>query len=136
MRKVRTEVPDIGELGPFVALHREQRAQLRRLLTPIPVAAGEVLIECGSPPREFGFIADGEVLVSDADGTELAVLGPGAIVGELALLRDAPTGARVTTLTPVVIYVGNRREFHAMLEVSPEIDVYVSHIALARLRAA
>ena len=85
MRKVRTEVPDIGELGPFVRCSREQRAQVRRLLTPIPVAAGEVLIECGAPPREFGVIADGEVVVSAPDGTELAVLGPGAIVGELAL---------------------------------------------------
>ena len=66
MRKVRTEVPDIGELGPFVRCTREQRAQLRRLLTPIPMAAGEVLIECGSPPREFGFIADGEVVVERA----------------------------------------------------------------------
>jgi CRP-like cAMP-binding protein len=74
--------------------------------------------------------------VSAPDGTELAVLGPGAIIGELALLQDVPTGAQVTTLTPAVIYVGNRREFQAMLEVSPEIDVYVSHIALARLRAA
>ena len=136
MRKVRTDVPDIGELGPFARCSREQRAQLRRLLTPVPVAAGEVLIECGVPPREFGVIADGEVVVSAPDGTELAVLGPGAIVGELALLRDVPAGAWVTTLTPVVVYVGNRREFQAMLEVSPQIDLYVSHMALARLRAA
>jgi CRP-like cAMP-binding protein len=136
MRQVQTVVPDIGELGPFVTCSREQRARLRRLLTPIPVAAGEVLIECGAPPREFGVIADGEVLVTDRDGNELAVLGPGAIVGELALLRDVPTGARVTTLTPVVVYVGNRREFQAMLEVSAAIDIYVSHVALTRLWAA
>jgi CRP-like cAMP-binding protein len=136
MRQVRTAVPDIGELRPFARCTREQRARLRSLLTPIPVAAGEVLIEYGAPPREFGVIADGEVLVTALDGTELAVLGPGAIVGELALLRDVPTTARVTTLTPVVVYVGNRREFQAMLEVSPEIDLYVSHMALARLLAA
>jgi CRP-like cAMP-binding protein len=135
MRKVHTVVPDIGALGPFVTCSREQQARLRSLLTPIPVAAGEVLIECGAPPREFGVIADGEVLVTAPDGTELAVLGPGAIIGELALLRDVPTRAWVTTLTPVVVYVGNRREFQAMLEISPEIDVYVSHLALARLRA-
>src|SRR6476619_4431198 len=84
MRKVQTVVPDIGALGPFATCTREQRARLRRLLTPIPVAAGEVLIECGAQPREFAVIADGEVLVTAPDGTELAVLGPGAIVGELA----------------------------------------------------
>ena len=136
MRKVPTVIPDVRELGPFVGRTREQLARVRSLLTPIPVAAGQVLIECGAPPREFAVIADGEVLVSDPDGNEVAVLGPGAIIGELALLRDPPTGARVTSLTPVVVYVGNRREFQAMLEVSSEIDLYVSHLALARLRAA
>ena len=133
MRQVQTVIPDLAELGPFVGCTRDELTRLRSLLTPIPVAAGQVLIECGAPPREFGVVADGEVLVSGPDGDELAVLGPGAIIGELALLRDVPTGARVTSLTPAVIYVCTRREFHAMLEVSPDIDIYVSHVALARL---
>ena len=129
-------VPDIGELGPFAACTREQRARLRRLLTPIPVAAGEVLIECGAPPREFGVIADGEVVVSAPDGAELAVLGPGAIVGELALLRDVPTGRpgddadagrRLRRQPPRV--PGDARGL-------PGDRLYVSHVALARLRAA
>ena len=47
------------------------------------------------------------------------MLGPGEIVGELGLLRDDTTGATVTTLTPVIAYVGNPREFASLLDVAP-----------------
>jgi CRP/FNR family transcriptional regulator, cyclic AMP receptor protein len=136
MRRDPTLIPDVGELALFAHCSRIERARIRSLLTAILVPAGEVLIEQGAPPREFAVIADGEVAVTDADGVELAVLGPGAIVGELGLLRDMPTGATVTTLTPVVVYVGNRREFLAMLEASPDVDRRVLHVAIDRLRAS
>ena len=59
MRTVPTEIPDLGELGPFARCSREQLARLRSLLTPSPIAAGEVVIECGAQPREFAVIAAG-----------------------------------------------------------------------------
>ena len=92
------------------------------------------MLDCGAPPRQFAVIADGEVAVTDDAGAELAVLGPGSIVGELSLLRDAPTAAGVRTLTPVVAYVGNRVEFQAMLDAAPALDRRVTHLALDRLR--
>ena len=88
------------------------------------------------PAREFAVIADGEVAVTDAAGHEVAVLGPGEIVGELGLLRNDTTGAAVTTLTPVVAYVGNPREFASLLGVAPAIDHRVTRTALSRLRAS
>ena len=135
-RAVATTIPDVRQLGLFALCNRYQLDRVRRLLTPVAVAAGEVLIEIDAPPREFAIIADGEVSVTDARGMELAVLGRGAIVGEIALLHDVPTAARVTTLTPTVVYVGNRIEFRALLEVSPAIDHHVLSVALDRLRAA
>ncbi len=136
MRRPPTLIPDVGDLSLFARCSRQQLARVRSLLTPILVPAGKVLIDYGAPPREFVVIADGEVSVVDEYGTELAVLGPGAIVGELGLLRDTPASATVTTLTPVVAYVGNRREFQAMLDTSTEIDRRVVHVALDRLRWA
>ena len=64
------------------------------------------------------------------------MLGPGEIVGELGLLRNDITGATVTTLTPVVAYVGNPREFASLLGVAPAIDHRVTRTALSRLRAS
>jgi CRP-like cAMP-binding protein len=129
-------IPDVADLDLFARCSRLELARVRSLVTAVLVPAGKVLIECGAPAREFIVIADGEVSVTDERDVELAVLGPGSIVGELGLLRDTCAGATVTTLTPVVAYVGNRREFKALLETSPLIDRRILHTAIERLRWA
>lgn len=129
-------IPDVADLALFAGCDRHELAQIRSLVTAIRLPAGEVVIECGDAPRQFAVIADGEVAVSDEGGRELAVLGAGTIVGELGLLRDVPAGATVRTLTPVVVYVGNRAEFLAMLDAAPRLDRRVAHLALDRLRTA
>lgn len=85
--------------------HREFRSELarvERLLTVVRLPIGCELITAGQAASEFAVIAGGEVAVADRRGRELAVLGPGEIVGELGLLRNLPTGASVTTLTPLI----------------------------------
>ena len=62
----------------------------RRKLEP-----GENLVEQGSPGDELYLLIDG-VLAVDVDGEEVGEIGPGAIVGERALLED---GTRKATLT-------------------------------------
>jgi CRP-like cAMP-binding protein len=131
-----TVIPAVGDLAIFAGCGRAQLALVESLLTAILLPAGAELIRAGVPAREFAVIADGEVAVTDAGGHEVAVLGAGEIVGELGLLRDDITGADVTTLTPVVAYVGNRREFASLLGVAPAIDHRVTRTALSRLRAS
>lgn len=134
-RRALVLIPDVADLTLFAGCDRHELERIRSLVTAIALPADETVIECGAPPRQFAVIADGEVVVEDEGGHELAVLGPGDIVGELGLLCDAPTGARVRTLTPVVVYVGNRAEFLAMLETAPLLDRRVVHLALDRLSA-
>jgi hypothetical protein len=61
----------------------------RRALEP-----GETLVEQGAPGDELYLILDG-VLAVEIDGEEVAEIGPGAIVGERALLEG---GSRTATL--------------------------------------
>jgi hypothetical protein len=61
----------------------------RRTLDP-----GETLVEQGAPGDELYLILDG-VLAVEIDGEEVAEIGPGAIVGEKALLEG---GTRTATL--------------------------------------
>lgn len=135
-RHVPVVIPDVADLAPFARCSRAELDRIRALLTPVLLPIDATIIEHGTPPRQFAVIADGEVAVEDRNGRELAVLGPGSIVGELGLLRDTPTGATVRTLTPVALYVGNRWEFRAMLEAAPTVDAYVLHVALERTRTA
>lgn len=127
-------IPDVAELAPFARCRRTELDRIRTLLTPIMLPIGATIIEQGSRPRQFAVIADGEVSVEAPDGREVAVLGPGSVVGELGLLRDVPTGATVRTLTPVIAYVANRWEFRTMLEIAPSVDAHVVHVALERTR--
>ena len=61
----------------------------RRTLDP-----GETLVEQGAPGNELYLVLDG-VLAVEIDGEEVAEIGPGAIVGEKALLEG---GTRTATL--------------------------------------
>jgi len=135
-RRALVVIPDVCELALFAGCGRQQLARIRSLVTGITLPAGALLIEIGDAPRQFAVIADGEVAVQDEQGAEVAVLGPGSIVGELGLLRDVPAAATVRTLTPAVVYVGNRAEFATMLDVAPHVDRRIAHLALDRLRTA
>ncbi|MBV9293553.1 MAG: cyclic nucleotide-binding domain-containing protein [Frankiales bacterium] len=56
--------------------------------------AGDALVEQGAPGDELYLLLDGVVVV-DVDGKELAEVGPGAILGERALLEG---GTRTATM--------------------------------------
>jgi Cyclic nucleotide-binding domain len=71
----------------------------RRTLDP-----EETLVEQGAPGDELYLILDG-VLVVDIDGEEVAEIGPGAIVGERALLEGGTRTATLRAQTPCRIAV-------------------------------
>jgi CRP-like cAMP-binding protein len=57
-------------------------------------------MEKGAPGDRFLVIESGEVQVTDGDRV-LDTLGPGAGIGEIALMRGSPRTATVTALTDV-----------------------------------
>ncbi len=64
---------------------------------------GEVLIEQGAPSEAFFVLTEGTVEVKRVDGsteTRFATLPAGAHVGEMSLIDEAPTSARVVAAEP------------------------------------
>jgi CRP-like cAMP-binding protein len=99
----------IDSLGPLAA-------QLRKLAA----APGQVLLRQGEPAVSFLLIGSGRADVEHvgvAGDTSVVEVGPGLIVGEIALLRDAPRNATVTATETLTGWVGGREAFAAMLEV-------------------
>lgn len=86
--------PLFAELHPRVLEGLIPRMELREL------AAGETLFTEGDPGACLYVISEGEVVV-EAEGTELARLGPGAFFGEIALVTDQPRSATVRGATAV-----------------------------------
>jgi CRP-like cAMP-binding protein len=89
---------------------------LRRLETvgsEADVAAGQVLVERGQHGAGLYVILEGTVLVEAPEGTR--ELGPGAVIGERALLSaDGTRTARVRTTTHARVLAVDRVEFERL----------------------
>ena len=66
----------------------------------VKIGEGSKLIEQGQPGEALYLILDG-MLEVDVDGEPVAELGPGALVGERAILETGRATATVTAKTPV-----------------------------------
>ncbi|NED99936.1 cyclic nucleotide-binding domain-containing protein [Phytoactinopolyspora halotolerans] len=76
-------------------------AQRPRIAT---LAAGDLLTRQGTPGDELYLLLDG-VLAVDVDGDRLAEIGPGAILGERAVLEGGLRTSTLTAVTPARVAV-------------------------------
>jgi hypothetical protein len=89
-------------------------------LTARTVSAGTTLVSAGTRGTEAFLVAEGKLRVSlDIPGAgeeALAILGPGEIVGEMALVDDAPRSADVVAHSgDAHVYVLSREVFRRLL---------------------
>ena len=91
----------IDSLRRVPAFHALPLTGIERLIagqTEVRFAAGEVLMRKGDPADRFLVIEEGDVEVTDGRHL-LDSFGPGAGLGEIALLRGSPRTATVTATT-------------------------------------
>jgi CRP-like cAMP-binding protein len=143
-----TDVPSspAGSLGlveRVAALHRVQMFAgiPGRVLAAVAEAAveerasqGDVLMEEGAVEAHLYAIVEGRVRVH-RDGRALGELGPGATVGELAVLVPAPRSASVTALEPTLVLRVDQLVFDELLVEWPELAHGVIEELVSRLRA-
>lgn len=85
------------------------------------VAKGDIIIAQGKSGFEAFLIQSGEVVVyTEANGkrVELAQMGPGQIIGEMALVVDAPRTATVQALSECNLIVITRETLNDKLQKS------------------
>jgi signal transduction histidine kinase len=86
----------------FEHLPDDEIAGLIEMCDIVALAAGERLIEEGTAGDAFFVVVDGELEVTKRSGSgevPLARLGPGGIVGEMAVIEGAARNASVTAVT-------------------------------------
>ena len=108
----------LGQVPLFSACSDKELDRLARHAELVDFPAGETLMTEGAQGQEFFVIVDGEVGVTSG-GATVAKLGPGAYVGELALLDPGPRTATVTALRDTTTVLLASREFYAAVEESP-----------------
>lgn len=119
-------VDDLAGLEFFAGCSTESLRLLAPRLRPLTAAPGEVLMRQGEEAVSFLLIDSGHADVThigadDGDRIEVEV-GPGLIVGELALLRDATRNATVTAREVLTGWVGGRDALATMLDVPCMMD--------------
>lgn len=115
---IRAKQSLMAKLPDAETLPRRELVAMDSLVTPIEIPAGRVLMHQGAPGSDAMLILEGEVLV-DRDGEAVAILGPGSVVGEAALLANQPRNATVTAATDVLAVAMSRREFATILDRCP-----------------
>jgi hypothetical protein len=121
-------VPAFAEL-PLTAVER-----LVEGLVPFADHAGTELMTQGEPGDRFVVIATGEIDVL-VDGQTIHRLGPGAGVGEIALLRRTPRTATVRAVTDVTGYTVDAMTFLAAVA-GPAAAAVTERMAQANLARA
>ena len=95
---------------------------LRRLEasgSALSFAAGQVLIERGTPGTGLYVVVEGQIVVETPDEGRVE-LGPGSVVGERALFsEDGLRQARVRAVTPTVVVAVDRAEVERMCADDP-----------------
>lgn len=117
----------------FQGCDRQELQAIGRLGDVTSRDAGTVLIEQGAMGGEAFVIVDGRVTVS-RDGSLLASLGRGAVLGEVAVLDGGRRTATVIAETPVELLVFDPRAFKSLLAEAPRVTRRMLTEASRRLR--
>jgi CRP/FNR family cyclic AMP-dependent transcriptional regulator len=117
----------------FSDLNSRDLAELGALVDEVDVPAGKVLCHEGRQGEEFFVIVDGVVRV-EREGRQLAQLGPGQFLGEVALIDEGPRTATATTTTNGRLLVIGHREFHSLMDRYPSIETCVLRSLAKRVR--
>ncbi len=97
--------------------------------------AGYVLVRQGEDGTGLFLIVSGGVRVVH-DGGTVARLGPGEVVGELAVLDRQPRAAQVVTDEPTVCLALAAWDLEAVIRGQPEVALSLLRVLSRRLREA
>ncbi len=126
---------DLSELPLFSVLPTAARNRLERATRVVDLPAGAVLIHQGDPPGSAFAVRTGrlEVLV---DGAVVRELGPGQVLGELALLSGERRSATVRARRDTTLVEIPRAAFEDVLATDPSAARFVLGQVAERLRTA
>jgi CRP-like cAMP-binding protein len=107
----------------FAGLSQEALESLVQQLTLVHLGKGEVLFREGDPGDALYVICEGEVSVS-AEGpprVEMARMGSGSFIGEVALMTDQPRSATVTATLDAELLRIDRKTLATVLATHGEV---------------
>lgn len=121
-------VPIFASCGP------RDLKQVAQLVDEIDLSDGKVLMREGETGHEMFLIASGRARV-ERGGRLIGEFGAGAVLGEMALVAEAPRNATVTAVGPMRAFVVGHREFHSLMDLHPDFRMKVFEGLASKVRA-
>jgi CRP-like cAMP-binding protein len=112
-------------------LDAEELARLVPAVRRIEIDAGTVLFHEGERGDALYLIDSGDVAVARGS-VDVAVLGAGDVVGEMAVVTDAPRTATVRAVTAATLLHVPQRAFDELLAASPQLRGRLHELFTAR----
>jgi CRP/FNR family cyclic AMP-dependent transcriptional regulator len=128
---VTVEVERLRRLELFGELDHHDLSMLTHHVGEVTLREGELLFEQGSIPYEMFLIEEGTAEVT-VDGTPVGRIGPGNVVGEIALLRFQRRMATVRVTSPIRALTVSADDLQLIEEEMPEIARNLRSIMAAR----
>ena len=95
-----------------------------------------VLVRQGEPGHDLFIVFSGRVGVYRVEGNKtvsVATLEPGAVIGEIALLREVPRTATVTAIEASRVYRLSYLDMRYILDHNEELSAHLKALAAKRL---
>ncbi len=121
-------MPLFSELAEEAFLETVKKLSYRRLGT------GATLLVEGEPGDSLFIVVSGQITVSKG-GSELATLGSGSVLGEMAIITGAPRSATAVAKTDVEVFELLRRDVEQLAREKPSVAEELVTYARKRLVA-
>ena len=128
---IQGTVDDLRHIALFARMSEAELARVAALGEAVDAEAGAVLIDQGDVGTECFIVLEGEAGIF-ASGHHVATIGPGAVVGEMALIGHRPRNATVTAQTPMRLFAFNITSFKRLLDEMPAAQKYIYDLLAAR----
>ncbi len=115
----------------FARLGEKKLRALAPYVDEIDVSAGSTLMREGSFPFELEVIIEGSADVV-IGGKKVGEVGPGAVLGEMALLSRGARSATVVATTKTKLSVISGKAFSLLLDKHPEMAEEIKSMAAER----
>lgn len=130
---VSATVDDLRHIALFASMSNADLAKLAKLGEHVDAVEGAVLMDQGDVGVECFLILEGEAGVV-INGERVVTVGPGSIVGEMALVGHRPRNASVIAQTAMRLLSFDIAAFKQLLETMPQARDHI--YVLLRERAS
>ena len=127
----------LKKISLFSNLNDDDLIKLSEMVEEVRLLAGEELFHEGAIGHHAYVIQEGELeIIKESSDRQvlLAVRGPGEVIGEMALLEDAPRMATVRARSDSLLLALDKEEFNKLLESSQSALHALFYNVLTRLR--